>query len=150
MRGGFVHNEALIGRLERKAIELGLQVRTEAAAGKGVAAGFIDLVVRGGFGVVAIEAERTPRRVEKDIAKARSLGAAELWLLVPSVRVGRAIRASLSTQPFAERPAVYVLLLSQAEQRLTHLQRLFSASNPSREINPSSSLPAPKEAFRCA
>lgn len=130
MRGGFVHNFILLQALAGEFIVVGGQVAFEVAVRVNGSVGFIDLVVRLVGRCIAVEAEMSPRRIAGDIAKAAVLGADALWVIVPTSRVARAVRRQLlRIENRAAPPAISILTLGQARQRVRTCFSLNSAAN---------------------
>ena len=77
MRGGYLHNQVLIGTLQRDAKALGCETQLEVPVQVQDSVWFIDLVVRSGSVLIAVEAELSARRVVRDLLKARALQ--RLW-----------------------------------------------------------------------
>lgn len=121
MRGNYLHNIVLIGRVEEAFALKGWDTTQERYVSDGDATGFIDLVAREGSTTIAIEAELTTKRVKKDIWKATVLGAGEIWILVPNVRVAQNVRKLFSRKHDQNVPTVFVLTLGQALTRVYEL-----------------------------
>ncbi|CAG0986308.1 hypothetical protein PHYC_02043 [Phycisphaerales bacterium] len=129
MRGGFVHNKCLIDPVAACSRDMGLPIALEVPVGPGRRAGHVDLVVGEGDFRIAVEAECTPRRVDNDLGKAARLGVQELWIIVPSPRVGRAIVGVLYRSGMLGAPCpVFVLSQLQARQRLAVCFPLYFAA----------------------
>ena len=131
MRGGHVHNTVLMAPLITACRELGIAHHIEAPARLREGAGSIDLLIEGEreFGSIAIEAECSGHRVGKDICKALAVNATDLWIVVPTGQVRRAIDGALGrAQGRPGQLIVSVLTLRQAQQRLRVYFPLISAS----------------------
>lgn len=127
MRGGFVHNRCLIAPLVETCRELGITVRLEAPVGPGRHAGHVDALIGGGDFRVAVEAECSARRVKRDVIKARTLDVQELWIIVPTRAVARAVGRVVALAEPAPSLTVFVFSEAQARQRLAHCFPLLSA-----------------------
>ena len=92
MNGGYVHDELLIGILDHEFQKLGAQTQRQVLSRIDEGRGFIDLVVRIDGMLLAIEAERSARRIANDWQKAVHLGADRLWIVVPNHHVLAAVR----------------------------------------------------------
>jgi hypothetical protein len=93
MRGGYVHNNVLIGPVEEHFRRLGATVRREYPVRlAGGSPSFVDLFVELGGHRVACEAELTSRRVAGDFAKAAALKATWLLIVTPTGKVAEMSR----------------------------------------------------------
>lgn len=91
MRGKFLHNEILVERSVRALLGFGAKVIREYPVRKGRHPGFIDAYVELDHFRIALEGERTPRRVGNDIVKAEAVQAHLLFIVAPTAEVARAI-----------------------------------------------------------
>ncbi len=132
MRGGHLHNAVLLGPLIEFAATGGARVRLERWVDP---LGFIDATVETPLGLVAIEAERTSRRVLSDVAKAERLGAAELWIVVPTSLVAHAVDRRIEALPRPPRVPTFVLTQGAAKHRLAVVFARFRRSNEGMENN---------------
>lgn len=115
MKGGYVHEHILLDRLQDAARRLGLSTARQLRTANG---GYVDLLLESASSRIAVEAELTPRRVLRDVAKAAVINANELWIVVPTVRQGMAVQRLLDRMP-PPVGQVFVLTLGGALQRLT-------------------------------
>ena len=130
MRGGYLHNHLLVRPVEEAFRVHGVRTRREVHAVTEAGQGFIDLVAERDGQIVAVEAELTPRRIQYDVSKAASVGASELWIIVPTWRMADLVRRALEqVNSDVSEPGVFVLTVGQARQRVTQCFPLFSASN---------------------
>jgi len=130
MRGGFLHNQALVAPIERAFRALGAMTRREVPDGPGRQAGYIDLVAHVGTRRIAVEVELSARRVQRDLVKAQRFGADELWIVVPcSSRIQAVKREARRYRNRSSRPVVFFLTLGQATQRVRSCFPLFSPPN---------------------
>ena len=132
MRGGYLHNDVLIDRMDTEWGMIGAQTSREAAVtdDQGRTTGYIDLLVRLSSGLIAVEAELTPRRIPRDLEKAETLAVTELWIVVPDVRVRRLVKRRLQrSRATLFSGEVFVLTLGEALQRVNNYYSLFSGSN---------------------
>ena len=130
MRGGYLHNNFLIRPVEEPLRIHSARTRREVHVVTEAGPGFIDLVAECEDRIVAVEAELTPRRVRHDVAKAASIGACELWIVVPTWRIAGLIRRALERVEIeGSKPGVFVLTVGQARERVAECFPLFSASN---------------------
>lgn len=126
MDGGFLHEKVILDPLESIAWAIGAKPRRQVRTASGR---YMDLLIDLSHVRIGIEAELTARRIDNDLTKARDLAVDELWIVVPTVWVVRAVRStlqSLQDQPVGRR--VFVLTLGQARQRLAGCFSLFSGS----------------------
>jgi len=116
---GFVHEELLIKPLEREFGEMGARTQRGALVRTGRSIGFVDLFAEIGSKRFVIEAERSARRVDRDLLKAMSLAADELWIVVPTGHEVHAVDRKLSRMGVRlPQPGLFVLTLGQALQRV--------------------------------
>lgn len=94
MRGGVIHERSL-DLLDTRFASLGAKTGRQVPVSLGRSTGYIDLVVEMESILLAIEAERSERRVAGDVIKAQKVGAAELWIVTPQQMLARRIRDSL-------------------------------------------------------
>jgi hypothetical protein len=139
MRGGWLHNQALIAPLEAWFRSRGALVYREFRVRRGTCLGFIDLFATFGSLRIACEAELSPARVPVDIAKAEAVQADLLLILVPTPAVARAIRQKFLS---SQRPnlrqdiAIWILPLGAALQRLGNLSRFSDTVECRNDFNP--------------
>jgi hypothetical protein len=88
------HKISLLDTLEIKLRQHGWLAKREARV-RGIRLGFIDLLADKGPRRIVIEAELTPRRVTRDVEKADAVRASELWIVVPTGHVRRAVERLL-------------------------------------------------------
>lgn len=134
MRGGYLHNDVILKRIETALRDRGASVVREQFVSIPNGNGYIDLFADVSGTRIAIEAELTTRRCMNDIAKAIAADAHELWIVTPNARTATAVReflASRTPDPVATYP-VFVLTLGQALQELTNRFSLITASNAHR------------------
>ena len=130
MRGGYIHNRVLLDPIAQRASQLGAQVDREVAITVGSKVLYGDLLIQGRSKRILVEAELSSRRIPNDLAKAAAVGACELWLVVPNPRVARSVRQKLLCESIGPgKSGLFVLLFSQAVQRLEELSELNSGSN---------------------
>ncbi len=122
MKGGFVHNEVLLGPFMQYFQYLSATVYREYPVGPGTQGGFIDGFVLHGSVRIAFEAELSPDRVLRDVEKARQLKAHYLFIIVPESHIERRVKRKLAQRP-AELgpPEICVLPLGQMLQRISEL-----------------------------
>ena len=125
MRGGYIHNEILVGTLARDARALGWGTLLEAPVPVHDSVWFIDLVVTSHAVRVAVEAELSPGRVLRDVIKAEAFGAVALLVVTPTSRVAKQCRRVLGRPDLP----TWVLPLGRARARLRHLLSQISRSN---------------------
>ena len=82
--------------------------------------GFIDLVASNKNTLVAIEIERSNRRIETDVAKAVALSANGLLIVVPNPQVERLVKKRLRGLACSKKVKTFVTCLPEATQRLRH------------------------------
>ena len=120
MRGSHLHNSVLIDPLDEAFRSFGATTRRESYANDGSVVGAVDLLVEQPHVRIAIEAELSSKRVDRDLRKAAAVRADELWIVVPTVRLVRNVRRKLATLPAAPLWLdVFVLTQGQALQRVT-------------------------------
>lgn len=128
MKGGFVHNEVLVAPLarafERADWNVDFEVRVRLTDG----VGFIDLVAERDGYCIAVEAECSAKRIERDLEKGRSIGAHELWIVVPTRRVAGAVLRKLAQSVGHGDRSLFVLTQPQARQRVTNCLPLFAGA----------------------
>jgi hypothetical protein len=95
MRGGFLHNQVLVGRLRQVAQECGAVVHLEVPVRIDGVVNYIDLVLEKGAQVTICEAEQTWRRVGNDVRKAVALGAHRLLIATPDSHTAHACHRQL-------------------------------------------------------
>lgn len=93
MRGGFLHNQVLLAPIEAYFRQVGAAVYPEHPVPG--AWGAVDLFVEYRHHRVAVEAELTPRRVQRDIEKARALNASVLLIVMPTNSLASQAKARL-------------------------------------------------------
>ena len=131
MRGGYLHNVLLIGSLREECARLGIETATEVQVRNGTRSGYLDLLMRPKEYRIAVEAERTGKRVRNDLWKAETAGVDELWILVPTLRVGKSVSRALSRVPQVPKDLpVFVLPLGRAIQGLRNRFLLIPKPNP--------------------
>ncbi len=122
MRGGYIHNRVLLDPIAEKAWRFGVQVDRDVVIRIDGKVLYGDLLIRGSSTRTLVEAELSPKRVPKDLAKAAALGAGELWVVVPNPRVARSVRQKLLQLSIGpETSELFILSLPQALQRLEGL-----------------------------
>ncbi len=129
MRGNHLHTEVLIDPLDEAFRLFGGTTRRESYVNGGGVVGAVDLLVEQPQARIAIEAELSVKRVGRDLEKAVAVGADELWIVVPTVRLVRSVRRKLATLPAA--PIwldVFVLTQGQALQRVTNCLSLITGA----------------------
>ena len=135
--GGHVHESVLLDGVEDAFRTAGVSTRRSVRVRSERVVGHVDLVAMVGPRLIAVEAELSPRRIERDLLKAMALDAHELWIVVPNARVAKRVRRALggrTTRP--DMPGVFVLTLGQSRQRVANCFASFSASNVERKTNP--------------
>lgn len=127
--GAFLHQHVLINPLLESFQNQGATVHREYPATNGKYIGSVDIWVEHAQIRIAIEAELTPKRIQADIKKALALRADELWIVVPTQRVVRAIRRKLAKISIATSGLdLFVLTQGQALSRVTNCLSLFAGS----------------------
>ncbi len=119
MRGGFVHNQVLVRRLDEAFRAVGAATFLEHPTGPSAPRGFVDLLAVHGPLRVVCEAELRASRVAAAIVKAEALQADCLLLVVPDQRTVRAVRVAVVRLDVPSSPRsgrVFVLTLGQALQ----------------------------------
>ena len=129
MRGGVIHERSL-DLLDFRFASLGAKTGRQVPVSLGRSTGYIDLVVEMENILLAIEAERSRRRVEGDVIKAQTVGAAELWIVTPQQMLVRRIRDTLGdVRPGNQNQvAVSVLTLGDALQQVPNCFSRFLPS----------------------
>ncbi len=129
MRGGYLHNHVLLDPIEMHFSALGARQRREHPTARGRSAGFVDLFIEHRPWRIACEAELSSRRIENDLAKAASLHASLLMIVVPTKRVARAVQRKLQNieSPQLELP-IWVLPLGPMLRRIALCFPLNSTS----------------------
>lgn len=131
MKGGYLHNVLLIGSLREECARLGIETATEVQVCKGTHTGYLDLLMRPEGYSISVEAELTGKRIRNDLWKAETAGVDELWILVPTLRVGKSVSRVLSRVPQVPKDLrVFVLPLGRAVQALRNRFPLISQLNP--------------------
>ena len=149
MRGGFIHNDVLVNRLLRSFEVEGWSCDTEVPVRMGETIGFIDLVVERDGYCIAVEAELSARRIDRDLQKAQAIRAAELWIVTPHARVSGAVRRAFHRMDVRlardddalgsvfgtnvggngnDGVAVFVLTQGAAAQRVRNSLRMFAGA----------------------
>lgn len=135
MRGAFLHNH-IVTHMAVAFRQAGTEVRCECPVRCGRHPGFVDLFVCWGAGRIVCEVERSPRRVDRDIAKALALDADLLLLVVPTGRVEAAVKREVrraSGEFPAPLPPILVRRLLPALQQITNKSLLMSVSYVNRQ-----------------
>ena len=136
MRGGYLHNMLLIGSVQEECARRGINTATEVKVSDGNRTGYIDLVMEIDGYRIAVEAELTSKRIEKDLWKARLARVDELWVLVPNKRVEKSLRRTLARLPRpSEKLAIYVLPLGGALKELSNRFPLIFIPNQTQKTN---------------
>jgi len=121
MRGGFVHDHVILNTLEAefRALGVNVSVSRQVPSRSGRTTGYIDLVVRLGAHVLAIEAEMSPARVANDLRKADEIGATSLWIVTANHNVARGGRRQLERLGVQEEdPKILCVTLGEARERV--------------------------------
>lgn len=127
-----MHEEVLLARMEACFRELGGVGRRQYPTGPGRAAGVVDLFVTLGRERIVCEAELTADRAVRDLAKAHTLKATLLIIVVPNTRVAHSIRkrlASVRPRSCTSGPDIWVFPLGVAIQRFMNSGRFRSGRN---------------------
>ena len=135
MRGGYLHNTILLDPIEAFFRQAGARTRREYPVRNATTRGAIDLAASWDDALVAVEAELTPDRVDRDVQKAHAAGADLLVIVVPTRRVASAVMRHLNGnggQTGNDVP-VWILPLGPALERLQRFFPLFSTRNPGTE-----------------
>jgi hypothetical protein len=136
MRGGWLHNEVLVARLEKQFQKLGIRAVREFPVRVGTRHGFVDLYVEGTGWKLACEAETSPRRIPWDISKAEAI-CAPLAVITPTYDVAQACR-NLIRRERGHGPGklpVFVLTVGAVDQWFSNCFRLISMPNQGSKIN---------------
>ncbi len=125
-KGGYVHNTLILDRLERRFHANGCRAQREFPIKMDTTTCFIDLLVSvSPTRLLAVEAELSKKRVERDVDKAVAAQAESLWIVVPNPKVLRSVKKHLATlPPTPEYISVFVLTVTQA---LAMVKPLISA-----------------------
>ena len=130
MRGGILHNDVLVAAVEDLLLACGARTAREVSVRGDRIRGAIDLV---GWMpdslVVAVEAELTPKRITRDIAKAEALGCDLLCIVTPTPAVARACVRRIPRDPNGKKPEI---LVHPLDPMLARLADRFSL-NPAAE-----------------
>lgn len=119
MRGGFLHNDVLLGPVESHFRACHARIDREFPTRPGRDAKFIDLFVNLHGLRIACEAELTTRRIGRDIDKAREVNAQLLLIVVPHRRVARyAMERVVDPAAVRRELALWILPLGPALARL--------------------------------
>ena len=118
MNGGYVH-EHILDALEQEFRKTGAEVARQVPSRPGRRTGYVDLVVRRGDNLLAVEAETSCRRIVEDMQKAEELGA-RLWIVVANRRLADSVKRHLKTLWSWKTTDVCVLTLGQALARITN------------------------------
>ena len=136
MRGGYLHNMLLIGSVQEECARRDINTATEVKVSDGNRTGYIDLVMEIDGYRIAVEAELTSKRIEKDVWKARVARVDELWVLVPNKRVENFLWRRLARLPPSSKDlAIYVLPLGGALKELSNRFPLIFMPNPIQKTN---------------
>ena len=119
MRGGMFH-EHMVSGMEEKFQGRGLRTRRNAPTHKGLATGYIDLLVYGDNSeVLAVEIEMHKRRAVNDIRKREDLGEdAVLWIVTPTQELAQSIKKHLKNLGIEENDKIFVFPFGAAMQRV--------------------------------
>lgn len=119
MRGGMFH-EHMVSGMEEKFQGRGLCTKRNASTHKGLATGYIDLLVYGDNSeVLAVEIEMHKRRTVNDIRKREDLGEdAILWIVTPTRGLANAIKSHLKNHGIEGNKRVFVFPFGAAVQRV--------------------------------
>ena len=118
MKGSFVHEQAideLAGAFRRQRVRTARQVLVNHGGRKG----FIDLVAYTPAGTIAVELERSPARVDRDLSKGMDIGAQRLWIVVPNRRVAIGVKSRLAALGVRENKFLSVFTIPEAIQAVT-------------------------------
>lgn len=119
IRGRAIHNVGMVNRLHQVALDHGAPARVEAYLGPNL--GYADLLIEAGDLKVIVEAERSPRRVHRDLAKAAAIHATHLFIATPTRRLAERIGVHLRRYPLPPDLVIEVRPLAQAAQGLHDL-----------------------------
>jgi len=132
MRGDYVHNVLLVRPVAKALLLIGAIVRFEYPISSGRHPFFVDLFATLDSHRIVCEAENSPRRIARDLEKARLLRARLLLFLVPTPAVAAAVKrriASLNAGSWPDGCAIRVLTLPAALQLLMNKSQLKSLLN---------------------
>ena len=129
MRGGFVHNDVMVEPLADAFEADGWNTELEVPIRTGESIAFIDLVADCDGYCIAVEAECSPARIDRDLDKGQALSADELWIVTPNVRVADSVRRKLGRMLIpVDRGGLFVLTQGAAMARVRDCLSLFAAA----------------------
>lgn len=129
MRGGAIHNQVLVGEMTTCLASVSAVFSTEVHVAPGRRSGYVDILAFLWGLMIVIEAETTPRRVWRDLAKATQLEADLLLVITPSTVVRRACETAFAGDRTPISPVIKCLTLGSAKQLVTNRDRLMTLLN---------------------
>ena len=108
-RGGYLHNHILLDPIEASFLARGASASREYPVKLERRLGFVDLFILLGCLRIALEAELSPKRVNKDVEKAAALQVHWLLIVTPRQRVAQACeRLLLGIKPRPNFPIIFL------------------------------------------
>lgn len=120
MKGKIVHNLVMVAVVAAAFRRASWATATEVAVRWGGKVGFVDLVAESDGYCIAVEAECSARRIQRDLEKAAAIMANELWIVVPNPRVRAAVNRFLVRANIrVAKAAIFVLTPGAAVQQVS-------------------------------
>ncbi len=120
MNGSYVHEQA-IDEIDSAFCLRGIKTARQVMVEDNGHRGFIDLVAFASHGPIALEIERTPQRIARDLSKAMKLGAEKLWIVATNHRVAVRVRRQLELMQVRENEFLSVFTIPQALNEVTRI-----------------------------
>lgn len=128
MKGGWLHNDAIVKEFVGALHKLGADVRTEYPVRSGSRSPAVDIYTEFAGVRIACEIELGPRRVAGDIAKAQALTVDLLLIVTATPGQAAVIRRRLAKGKLSW-PRIQVLPFGAALSLLSEMSRVPSLSN---------------------
>jgi hypothetical protein len=127
VRGSYVHNHTLLDPVIRSFRDRGALIRREYGFSR--RSGYVDCLIDDTGSRIVVEAELSPRRIHKDVAKALALGADWLLIICPTGRIARACRSALQNVRVPESPTICFLTLGTYREWFTCYSAFVVSAN---------------------
>jgi hypothetical protein len=132
MRGSYLHNTLLVAPIAALLRRAGAEVRLEYPGGRGRKAGYVDLFAEWDNWRIVCEAELLTKRIPHDIAKAVTLQADLLLIVVPDGRRARVAQQAVwraRALVRSEGLTIWTLAPGPALRRLEHFEHFMTRTN---------------------
>jgi hypothetical protein len=145
MRGDYLHNTLLVAPIAAFLRRAGAEVRLEHPGGRGRKAGYVDLFAKWDDWRIVCEAELLTKRVPHDIAKAITLQADLLLIVVPDGRQARVAEQAVRrarAHVLSEGLTIWTLAPGPALRRLQNFEHFMTRTNVRKSFSQETLEPA--------